>query len=448
MRERYCLRDLRDEQLMSALSGLVKTGNALNADVLAHLAELDERKLFLELGFSSLFAYCMELLGMDESSAGRRITAARVCRNYPEVFVRVARGALGLSVLCALNPHLNPENAAQLFEACSNKSRRRVDEILAAQFPKPDVRDLIRRVPIQAEMRPIAAEPQLSSAQLEPSASRNAAPPPPVPNPRRSSDAPPRRIEPLSADRYGFHFTGNSSLKKKFEQARALLSHELPSGEMAALFERALDALISDREKRRFAVGRKPRRAARLAVLESLPPALDSRSPGECCAEPPPVVPLVPSGESARVPSGESARVQSGESARVSSGESARVPAKRSRRIPAAVARQVYARDEGRCSFVSRDGRRCNCRVFLEMDHCTPFAVNGAPTILNLRLRCRAHNQWHAVRYFGRKYVAAAIARSQRTSERAREGDSRPAAFRVGIDPDRGPGIVAPPLWP
>ncbi|MEO8901401.1 MAG: hypothetical protein ABI488_06765 [Polyangiaceae bacterium] len=431
---------------MSALSGLVRTGNALNADVLAHLAELDERKLFLELGFSSLFVYCMEALGMDESSAGRRITAARVCRKYPEVYVRVASGALGLSVLCALNPHLNPENAAQLFEACSNKSRRRVEEILAARFPKPDVRDLIRRVPIQTEMRPMLAESRLSSALSEPST--NAAPPIPVPNPRSSSEVPPRRIEPLSADRYGFHFTGNSSLKEKFEQARALLSHEVPSGEMAALFERALDALIRDREKRRFAVGCKPRRAARLPVVVSPRAAKQSRSPGECCAEPPPVVPLVHSEESARVPSGESARVPSGESARMHSGESARVQAKRSRRIPAAVVREVYVRDEGRCSFVSRDGRRCDCRVFLEVDHCTPFAVNGAPTILNLRLRCRAHNQWHAVRYFGRKYVAAAIARSRTTSARAREGDARPAAFRVGIEPDSGPGVVAAPQWP
>src|SRR4051812_28911001 len=154
MRERYCLRRLRDQQLLSELSSLVKTGNVLNADVLAHLAELDERRLYLELGFSSLFAYCTESLGMDESSAGRRITAARVCRKFPEVFERVASGALGLSVLCALNPHLNLENSAELFEVCTRKSRRRVEEILAARFPKPDVEDLIRRMPNKAESRP------------------------------------------------------------------------------------------------------------------------------------------------------------------------------------------------------------------------------------------------------------------------------------------------------
>ncbi|MEO8905551.1 MAG: hypothetical protein ABI488_23790 [Polyangiaceae bacterium] len=411
MRERHCLRGLRDEQLLSALSGLLKTGNALNADVLAHLAELDERRLYLELGFSSLFAYCMEALGMDESSAGRRITAARVCRKYPQVFARVASGALGLSVLCALNPHLNPENAAELFDASSNKSRRQVEEILAARFPRPDVRDLIRRVPDKREVRPSAAlvaaagpSPSASAPSASaPSASTPSAPAPPAPpapsapapsaSARGAINAPSRRIEPLSVDRYGFHFTGNADLKAKVERARALLSHELPSGALAALFERALDVLISDREKRRFAVGRTPRRAQ--ASVDSSSVAPDSRSPGESGAEPTEPTPSVDAERFARS------------------------TAQRSRHIPAGIARQVYARDQGRCSFVAKDGRRCNCRVFLEIDHATPYAVGGEACLLNLRLRCRAHNQWQAFRFFGRKHVEAAIARTRRKPERA-----------------------------
>ncbi len=66
--------------------------NELTSDLLAHLAELDERRLYVELGFPSLFAYCKESLGLSESSAGRRITAARVGRRFPGVFAAVARG--------------------------------------------------------------------------------------------------------------------------------------------------------------------------------------------------------------------------------------------------------------------------------------------------------------------------------------------------------------------
>jgi hypothetical protein len=75
---------------------------------------------------------------------------ARVCRKYPEAFARVAVGELQLSVLSLLGQYLNVENAAELFEACSLKSCEQVEELLAARFPKPDVRDAIRRLPARS----------------------------------------------------------------------------------------------------------------------------------------------------------------------------------------------------------------------------------------------------------------------------------------------------------
>jgi hypothetical protein len=146
MNDRYRLGGLGDDQLLAALSGVVGCENDCLSELLAHLAELDHRELCVALGYSSLFAYCTEALGFCKSSAGRRIAAARVCRDYPEAFARVANGELQLSVLCALRPHLNAVNAEELFAACSRKSYEQVEVLLAARFPKPDVRDLIRRL--------------------------------------------------------------------------------------------------------------------------------------------------------------------------------------------------------------------------------------------------------------------------------------------------------------
>ena len=72
--------DVGNSQLLAGLSELVRQSNVVTAQVLAHLLELEQRLLHLELGFSSLFAYCVEALGMSEGTAGRRVTAARVCR--------------------------------------------------------------------------------------------------------------------------------------------------------------------------------------------------------------------------------------------------------------------------------------------------------------------------------------------------------------------------------
>ena len=97
MNDRYRLIAAGNEELVSALSKLVRCENDLLSDMLAHLAELDERRLYLELGFTSMFAYCTDALGLCKSSAYRRIAAARVCRRYPEVFARVAAGELQTS---------------------------------------------------------------------------------------------------------------------------------------------------------------------------------------------------------------------------------------------------------------------------------------------------------------------------------------------------------------
>jgi len=87
---------------------------------------------------------------------------------------------------------------------------------------------------------------------------------------------------------------------------------------------------------------------------------------------------------------------------------------KRKRHYPAAVMRAVFLRDGKQCSYVSLDGRRCNARRCLELDHIEPVAVGGADTIENLRLRCRAHNQRSARLYFGKERVEAAVRNSRR----------------------------------
>src|SRR5258706_2037062 len=151
MRERCRLTGLGNSELLAGLSDLVRRCNEVTGDVLAHLAELEERKLHLELGFTSTFAYCVEALGMSEGAAGRRVTGARVCRRFPEAFALVARGELHLSALCELASHLNLENASELFEACRGKTRRQVEHLLAARFPRTDVREQIRRLPVRIE---------------------------------------------------------------------------------------------------------------------------------------------------------------------------------------------------------------------------------------------------------------------------------------------------------
>jgi HNH endonuclease len=341
------LNSLGNTELLSALANLVRRGNELTAELLAHLAEMDRRRLHLDLGYPSLFAYCVEKLRLSEPATGRRIGAARVCRRFPEAFALVANGDLHLSALCALQPHLNPTNAAELFEACRNKTRRQVEELLARRFPGRDVPSSIRRLPLPKPTEPAAAARPPVRAESETPATE---PPTPKPAPQPSQPSRKPEIQPTSPERYGVHFTATSGLRDKIEQARALASHRVATNDLAGLVELAFDALIRDLLKQRFAIGRKPR-----VSTESL-------SPGDGA------------------------------------------PAT-SRHIPAAVAREVFERDHGRCSFVSRDGRRCSETRWLEIEHIHPWSTGGPPTVDNLCLLCKAHNQHQARLKFGAEFV-------------------------------------------
>lgn len=72
------------------------------------------------------------------------------------------------------------------------------------------------------------------------------------------------------------------------------------------------------------------------------------------------------------------------------------------RQVPPSVRDEVWRRDGGRCAFVADGGRRCEATAWLELDHVQPWALGGrSDDAANLRLLCRAHNQWEARRRFG-----------------------------------------------
>jgi hypothetical protein len=81
-------------------------------------------------------------------------------------------------------------------------------------------------------------------------------------------------------------------------------------------------------------------------------------------------------------------------------------PASKTRYIPKKVKDFVYKRDNGQCSFVSVDGRRCGCEWDLEIDHRDLFCRTKDNDPSNLRLLCRSHNAFMAEKMLGKEFMA------------------------------------------
>lgn len=114
------LRGLSNEALQASLGALVGTGRELTANVIAHLGEVEERRLHLLEGSRSMFDYCTVRLRMSEDEACRRIEVARLAVRFPMLLERLASGALSLSVAALLKNYLTEANHGSVSDFACN----------------------------------------------------------------------------------------------------------------------------------------------------------------------------------------------------------------------------------------------------------------------------------------------------------------------------------------
>ncbi|HUH00640.1 MAG TPA: hypothetical protein VML75_01520 [Kofleriaceae bacterium] len=177
---------MADEVLLSSLAQVVGRSRDVEAEVVAHIAEVDTRRLYLGQGCSSMFGYCTEVLHLSEASAYLRIAVARAARRHEALLPMLADGRLHLSAIAALAPHLTEANRERVLGQAVHKSKRRIQELIAELAPRPDVKSAIRKLP--ARPAPVVHPERGSARQRGPS--RRTAPalapaPAPAPGPKK-----------------------------------------------------------------------------------------------------------------------------------------------------------------------------------------------------------------------------------------------------------------------
>ena len=105
-------KSLSDRELLRQTQELVQKERALLSEILQHLKEVERRKLYSDLGYGSLFEYCLRELKYSEGQAGRRIQAMKLLRDLPqseqqEVEKKIESGALNLSNICQAQSFFN-----------------------------------------------------------------------------------------------------------------------------------------------------------------------------------------------------------------------------------------------------------------------------------------------------------------------------------------------------
>lgn len=347
------LRSLSDHELIICTERLTRQERELTLSVLAHLNEIERRKLFLKRGYPSMFVYCTRGLGYSGSAAIRRIRTARCSRRFPEVLELLQRNEVNLSTVSQVYRILNSDNVTVILARIRGKSQREVEAIAAeyeplGSVPRERVRTVVVRVAVQAaeelhngngcpgeetpEVAACSSTSEHESCRHTDEYNRNGC----------GADLPLAGAAVLQR-RSIIQFSAGESLMRKLERVRALTSHRLSDASFEALVELMADYVI-EREDPAARQERRERRTQKAAV----------NGP---------------------------ARVK-----------------KSSRNVAASIRDQVFVRDKQRCTYVSPDGRRCDSTHVLQIDHIKPVARGGASSIENLRLLCAHHNRLEAER--------------------------------------------------
>jgi 5-methylcytosine-specific restriction endonuclease McrA len=377
---------LSSPELLAALERVAAQGREVTADLLALLAECDDRKLHEPEGFASLFEFCVKRLRLSESQAYHRIQAARAARRFPVILDRLREGRITLTAVALLRQHLTDANHLEVLAWAEGKRKAEVEEFIRGLAPLPDVRASLRRLTLPRLVGPTATSardhpaivahcdvPAGSSARGGLLGSHSAASADtaaeatsiggvaaaPLSVPHTSRESVRAAVHALSPARYSLRVTISQETRDKLRRAQDLLQHAVPSADPALVLERALTLLVEHLERRRF--GAEAHETGRVAPS-----------------------PRTVRGAGVEHPTRNTPR-----------------SAGRSRYIPATVRRAVWIRDEGRCAFVAPNGVRCDETGRLEFHHLVPFADGGPSTLENLALRCTRHNGTDARRWSG-----------------------------------------------
>jgi 5-methylcytosine-specific restriction endonuclease McrA len=362
------LHSLSDHDLLRKTRALVAKERGITLEVLVHLNEVEQRKLYLELGYSSMFDYCTRELGYSASAASRRIRTARCVAKFPPVLDLLRANDVNLSTVSQVSKVLNADNSGAILSRIRGKSQREVEAIVAefeplAVLPKDRIRTVVVRVPLaQAraqEQRREAATPLPELVEAGQGAhtneyNRNGRGDDTRPDRAEcpgggigaeSKDAP--RLPEIVERRTVVQFTADDELMTILERVRLLASHRLSANPSIADILKLIGNYYLKHED---PIQRHDRREARGETARAVAPSKTSSA----------------------------------------------------RTLPSRLRDQVFVRDRGQCQYIGANGKRCGSGHVVQIDHITPVARGGASVASNLRLLCAYHNRLEAQRLMGR----------------------------------------------
>jgi 5-methylcytosine-specific restriction endonuclease McrA len=134
-------KSLSDKQLLIQTKLAVQSERRAMTEVLHLLKEVEQRKLFCDLNYSSIMEYAMKELQYTETAALRRIRAARLLKEIPSLESKIKDGTLSLTNLDKAiglfnrEEIKNTEDKKEILKQIENQTSREAEKTLLGLLP-------------------------------------------------------------------------------------------------------------------------------------------------------------------------------------------------------------------------------------------------------------------------------------------------------------------------
>jgi len=338
------------ESLHIKLSELIKSERKITHEILLCIQQIDQTKAYAELGYPSLFEYLVKEQKYSEGAAQRRISAARLIKELPEIEKKVQEGNLNLTQLSKLatatkqdqkatGKKISTEQKREILEQMENKTGFETEQLLNQNF--------------ECNMKP-------------------------------KKEITPRK------QTYDLHLKLTPEQYEKLKKVQSLLSHVVHDGGFAEIIEVLCEKFIQKKEGK---------------ALIKLSPRMEKESENK-----PTAGVAVKSEENIQEPLAEDKSTAATavkltennqgprDKLRATAAPAVQRPGRRIV-IPVSLQRLIYQRAQACCEYVSATGHRCRSRYQTQVDHILPVAKGGQNEPANLRVLCRTHNLSEARRW-------------------------------------------------
>ena len=382
------IKKLSHQQLLSQIKLLVQKERNTHIQVLHHLKEIDSRKLYLELGFSSLFDYAVKELNYSEGAAYRRIKAMKLCRDLPDTEDRLQSGKLSLSSASQLQAFFEKQAKRIKTENSKKKENKKTDgisKIAQNNFTIPQQGCSVEDQKGNESSLFLNVEEKQGLVKRAEGCSTRA-------TMKLLLEADPS----LSVSKEQARFLGNGKVEikfvidescyKKLEELKSFLSHKSPILSHRELLSILLEEALEKHDPRRKKVRKTRMNKETITSSQKWESKNINNKQGHKNKAQQPIV-----------TSAQKLRLQqvNGLAATFRQKREYGSKAKQiNRAIPSHLRKHIWERDEGQCTYVnSKTRRKCSSKHLLQIDHIRPFSLGGKSEASNLRLLCAGHNQ-------------------------------------------------------